>query len=161
MHRSNTYVDLRGQQFPLSDLDDEERKLVARLKRRVKSHPDWHDYENYWTRAVAEFYDTRGLTRKQSRQTAVYRIAQDLGSRLAIDAGLARLPDYRDELADLIHRRFKTRREFCQATGISEDMLSHVLARRKHMAIDTLVAALSRIGCTLRIMPMETTPSES
>jgi len=32
-------------------------------------------------------------------------------------------------------------------------MLSHVLAGRKHIAIDTLSDALSRIGCALKIVP--------
>ena len=73
--------------------------------------------------------------------------------RLAVAQGVARNPDYRDEIEELIRTRFKTRREFCEATGLSEDMLSHVLARRKHIAIDTLSEALSRIGCFLRIVP--------
>ncbi len=66
---------------------------------------------------------------------------------------MARLPDYRDELAELIDRLFATRRQFCEATGLSEDLLSHVLGRRKHLAIHTLVEALNRIGFSLRIMP--------
>lgn len=66
-----------------------------------------------------------------------------------------RAPDYRDELDELIRENFPTRRAFCEATGISEDMLCHVLARRKHLAIDTLNEALSRIGYTLRIQPLE------
>jgi hypothetical protein len=72
---------------------------------------------------------------------------------LGIAQGKTRLSDYRDELEHLILTRFKTRRQFCQATGLSEDMLSHVLARRKHLAIDTLNAALERIGYTLHISP--------
>jgi hypothetical protein len=51
-------------------------------------------------------------------------------------------------------QRFKTRREFCEATGLSEDMLSHVLARRKHLAIDTLSSALEKVGYTLHIGPL-------
>ncbi|MEX0704496.1 MAG: hypothetical protein WD069_20510 [Planctomycetales bacterium] len=100
------------------------------------------------------------MSRKESARSALFRIAQDLDDRLAIAQGLARAPDYRDELAELIRERFKTRREFCRATGISEDMLSHVLAGRKHLAIDTLQQALARIGCTLRIVPTEATPAQ-
>lgn len=158
--QSDLYIDLRGQQHSLSRLDEDERKLLACLEQRSQSGAGWYDFENYWTRAVWELYQPRGLTRKEARETVVYRIAQDLGSRIAIASGLARMPDYRDELADLIRRRFKTRRAFCEATGISEDMLSHVLARRKHLAIDTLQEALARIGCTLRIMPLELVSTE-
>lgn len=53
----------------------------------------------------------------------------------------------------MIRTHFHTRREFCEATGISEDMLSHVLAGRKHLAIDTLSQALARIGYRLQITP--------
>lgn len=154
MIQANDYVDLKGNFIPVVDLDDEERKLVSQLKRRAKQHPDWNDFENYWTQAVWEFYQPRGLTQKQARATGVYRIAQDLGSRLAIEAGIARAPDYRDELDQLIRTHFPTRRAFCQAAGLSEDMLSHVMAGRKHLAIDTLAQALGRIGFTLKIMPV-------
>jgi hypothetical protein len=150
-----TYTDYKGRTISLAELDDEERKLIARLRRRAKTHPDWNDFDNYWTRAVAEFYDGRGVPRTESRKTAAYRIAQDLSSRIAVSQGYARLGDYRDELAALIRKHFPTRRAFCEATGLSEDMLSHVLARRKHLAIDTLTDALSRIGYTLRIEPLE------
>ncbi|MGC1275243.1 MAG: hypothetical protein WBC44_16175 [Planctomycetaceae bacterium] len=153
--RPKTYTDLRGQAIPLSELDGEERALVDRLRERAADGPDWNDFDGFWWREVARLYDGRGVPRTESVQSPVYRIAKDLSSRLAIAAGVAREPDYRDELADLIRRRFKTRREFCEATGLSEDMLSHVLARRKHLSIDSLQTALSKIGCALRITPVE------
>lgn len=159
MIQPNSYVTLKGEAVSLSSLDNEERKLLTRLKRRAKTHPDWNDFENYWGCLLADFYDGRRAPREKSSQTGLFRIAQDLSSRLAVAAGIARPPDYRDELEELIRSRFKTRREFCRATGISEDMLSHVLARRKHLSMDTLTEALSRIGCTLRILPVETSSS--
>lgn len=152
---SNTYWDLYGQSVSLADLDTKERELLERIRERAAENPDWNAFDAFWWREVAKFYDLRGLPRESSMRRPVYRVAQDLSSRIAIDAGLARQPDYRDELADLIRRRFKTRQEFCQATGISPDMLSHVLARRKHLSIDALQQALGRIGCTLRIAAIE------
>jgi hypothetical protein len=153
MTRNEIYVDLTGNQIPLGGLDNEEFELVRALQHRAETRPDWIDFDNYWVGAVANLYDARGVPRSRSRRTAVFRIAQDLSGRLAIAAGMARAPDYRDELEEIIRTRFKTRREFCQAAGVSEDMLSHVLARRKHMSIDTLVHALDRIGYDLRIAP--------
>ena len=155
MIQATNYVNLKGDFISVADLTDAEQKFVAKLKRQAKQLGEWNEFENYWTHGVADFYKDSGLTRKQIRETGVYRIAQDLGSRLAVEAGLARVPDYRDELNELIRSRFQTRRAFCQATGLSEDMLSHVLAGRKHLAIDTLSDALRRIGCTLRIMPVK------
>lgn len=89
-------------------------------------------------------------------QSPLWRIVQDIGARLHIESGLARAPDYRDELEQIIRERFSTRRAFCEATGLSEDMLRHVLARRKHLAIDTLTDALGKIGYSLRIVPSPT-----
>ncbi len=156
MIQANTYTDLRGRQYFFADLDGDEKKLIARLKRRIKTHGDWYDYENYWIKTVGDFYLKRGLSRKEVTETALWKIAQDLGSRIGIEQGLMRVPDYRDELEALIREKFKTRREFCKASVISEDRLSHVLARRKHLAIDTLEEALEKIGCTLRIVPLPT-----
>ncbi|MGH8611547.1 MAG: hypothetical protein ACREYF_05765 [Gammaproteobacteria bacterium] len=153
MSLDDHYVDLRGCEFSLDQLDADERRLLNTLMQRADRAPSWHEFANFWMKLVGEFYHGRGLSRPQVRHTALYRIAQDLGSRLAVAQGVARTPDYRDEIEELIRARFKTRREFCEATGLSEDMLSHVLARRKHIAIDTLSDALSRIGCFLRIVP--------
>jgi hypothetical protein len=153
MKPTNEYVDLDGRTTALDTLDADERKLIARLRRRARTHSDWCDFENYWLRAVTEFYDARGLSRRATIRTAVYRIGQDLGNRLGIAAGLVRPPDYRDELEGLILEHFPSRRAFCKATGLSEDMLSHVLAGRKDLSLEALTEALRRIGYTLRIAP--------
>jgi len=127
---------------------------VARLKQRARSHPDWMDFDSYSEQQVLALYHTRGLKGQEIVQTTVWKIAQDLSGRIAISAGMARMPDYRDELQELIRERFPSRRHFCQATGISEDMLSHVLAGRKDLSLEALTAALGRVGFTLRIMPL-------
>ena len=145
----------RDRTIAIDSLDDQERAFVEQLQRRAKERPDWIDFDNFWMGEVKRFYADRGVPRTELPGTVGYQVAQALSSRLAIASGLAREPDYRDELADLIRRRFKTRREFCEATGLSEDMLSHVLARRKHLSIEALQQALGRIGCTLRITPVE------
>jgi hypothetical protein len=158
----DVYVDLKGRALSLAKLSGEERQLVAELRKRASAGQDWNAFDTFWLRAVADFYDAQGLSRQESRQTIVYRIAQDLSARLAVAAGLARPPDYRDELEELIRTRFKSRRAFCEATGISEDMLSHVLARRKHLSMEALGEALDRIGYTIHISPRDgsTNPQE-
>ena len=55
----------------------------------------------------------------------------------------------------MIRTVFPTQKAFCDATGLSEDLVSHVLARRKHLAIDTLSEALRRIGYHIEIVPTE------
>jgi hypothetical protein len=151
MPQAEVYVDLDGHEIGLRHLDAEERKLLARIRRRAQTHPDWNAFDNYWTREVMKFYDDRGVPRKVSRDSAVVQVALDLSGRIAVAAGLARIGDWRDELEDLVREEFPTRRAFCEATGISEDMLSHVLAGRKDLSLATLTQALERIGYGLHI----------
>jgi hypothetical protein len=153
MRQTDVYVDLEGRPIPLAGLDADERRLVVRLRRRARANPDWDAFDNWWTVAVPAFYQARGLARRAVPRTAPWRIAQDLSSRLGLAAGLVRVPDYRDELDELIRARFPSRRAFCAATGLSEAMLSHVLAGRKDLSLATLTRALGRIGYGLRIAP--------
>jgi hypothetical protein len=153
MKRTDVYVDLDGQEIPLVHLDAEERRLLTRIQRRAGTRPDWDAFDNWWTVAVAAFYQARGLARKAVPRTIPWRVAQDQSSRIAVAAGLARLGDYRDELEALIRAKYPSRRAFCEATGLSEDMLSHVLAGRKDLSLPKLTGALERIGYRLRIAP--------
>jgi hypothetical protein len=148
------YVDLDGHEFCLEHLDAQERKLLARIRRRARTNPDWDAFDNFWTNAVPTFYETRGLARKKVTGTLLWRIAQDLSSRLGIAAGLVRPDDYQGDLEDLIREHFASQRAFCKATGLSEDMLSHVLAGRKDLSLAKLTGALERIGYQLRIVPV-------
>jgi Fic family protein len=150
----NSYTDLDGHVYGLATLGDDELELIRRLRGFAANHPDWYEYSNYWMPEVARFGESRGLSREDTTQTAAWRIAQDLGGRLAISAGIASPPDYRDELDLLSKMKFRTRREFCAATGLSEDMLSHVLAKRKNLSIDALTEALGQIGYTIHIAPL-------
>src|SRR5207245_7894511 len=105
MSQREVYVDLDGREICLGHLDTEERQLLQRIRRRARAHPGWNTFYNYWMRAVGAFYDARGVPRTVSRASVVYRVAQDLSSRMAVAAGLARLGDYRDELEELIQEK--------------------------------------------------------
>src|SRR3954453_2475035 len=106
MKRSDVYIDLDGHEIALTGLDDGERRLVARLRRRAQTHPDWTDFDNYWMREVGAFYDGRQAPRRLSRESVPARIAQDLSSRLGLASGLVRDGDYRDDLDELIRAKF-------------------------------------------------------
>ena len=153
MNEAEIYVTLGGQEILLSGLAREERRLLSRLRQRARTQPSWTEFGNFWTREVATFYDARGVPRTQSRRGPIYRVAQDLCSRLGVAVGLARAPEYRGDLEELIRLRFRTRRAFCDATGLSESMLSHVLAGRKNLSLEALSKGLERIGYRLRIVP--------
>jgi hypothetical protein len=150
----NTYTDLRGTIFGVSGLPADERDLVERLQAEASKAPEWTEFRNYWMAEVDRFYSAKGISRRQILDTVGYRIGEDLKSRLGIAQGEIRLGDYRSELEMLILKNFPTRKAFCDATGLSEDMLSHVLARRKHLAVDTLTNALEKIGYTIHIAPL-------
>jgi hypothetical protein len=93
MRQANVYVDLDGREHCLEHLDAEERKLLAGIRRRARTNPDWDAFDNYWTTAVPALYEARGLPRKRVTGTLLWRIAQDLSSRIGIAAGLVLLDD--------------------------------------------------------------------
>jgi hypothetical protein len=160
MKAADVYVDLDGNGLALDGLDDAERRLIARLRRRARTHPDWCDFSNYYQRALAEFAKARRLARKAVARTAAFRIAQDLCSRLGLAEGHIRPDDYLSDLEDLVRSKFPSQRAFCDATGIAPDMLSHVLAGRKDLSLEALTRALERIGYRLRIAPaLDLTPT--
>ena len=159
MIRADYYADLYGNTIDVSSFDKEERRLVEELQQFAKTHPDAEsaEFENYYTSQIGDFYAKRGLSRRDTTNTPVWQIAQDLDSRQMIAAGLARRGDYRDELEHLIRTKFRTRRAFCEATGLSEDMLSHVLAKRKNLGVQTLAEALAKVGYSIHIAPLSET----
>jgi hypothetical protein len=156
MKPASTYFDLYGQPIDVSSLDDDELQLVEELEQFARDHSDilTGEYWNFSMRRVGEFYEARGLTREETIKSAVWRISQDIRGRMMIAAGLARRGDYRDDLEHLILMQFPSRRAFCEKTGISEDMISHVLAKRKHLGMDALSNALAKIGYTIQITQM-------
>ncbi len=155
MSKNKPYITFRGYSIDVSSLDKDERALVDELRQFATTHPDARtaEYRNFYVRRVGDFYEPRGLTRREITRTAVWQIAQDFNSQLMIESGIARRGDYRDDLEHLIRTKFASRRAFCEATGLSEDMLSHVLAKRKNLAIESLADALDKIGYSLQIAP--------
>jgi hypothetical protein len=146
------YRALNGDTIRLSDLSEDEQLLVSVLQRKARGAKDQNEFDTFWMKFVSEFYRP-GLTHREIQQTKAYRIARDLSERVSMRLGVARPPDYRDQLAELIRTQFASRKEFSKAAGLSEDMISHVLSRRKHLSIEALEKALDRIGYTLRFVP--------
>jgi hypothetical protein len=156
MDDSSRRTDRDGETIDLTTLDMDERELVAELLRFAVSYPDARtgQYWNFYGKRVGEFYEKRGLTRSETIKTLVWRIAQELNGRLLVAAGLARdSDDFGERLDATIGEKYGSRHRFCELTGISEDMLSHVLAKRKHMSIQSLSDALAKIGYTIHIVP--------
>jgi hypothetical protein len=164
-----TYVDLDGNTWDLKDLDAQERTVLKELqlfaakcrKKAGERVQRWCDFDNFRLPKVIDLYESRGLTRRQIINTPLFEIGQDISGRLGIALGLVRKPDYRDRLEKLADLKFKSRRDFCKATGLSEDMLSHVLAGRKDLSVKALSQALDRIGYTIKFVPQEKSKTKS
>lgn len=159
MVKNKIYLDIKNRAYSMTDLTADETHLFDECRKFAARKPDWGEYTNYWIPKAEKLLAARGLDRREMIRSTLWRVVQDIGARLHIASGLASAPDYRDELEEIIRNRFKTRRAFCDATGLAEDMLSHVLARRKHLAIDTLEDALEKIGYSIRIVPTPTLPN--
>jgi hypothetical protein len=92
------------------------------------------------------------MPRKVARESAVYRVAQDLWGRLGIAEGVVLPDDYHSDLQELVREKFPSRHAFCEATGLSEEAVKGVLVGREDLSLGALTEALERIGHRLRIM---------
>lgn len=119
---------------------------------------DWFDFDNYFTDVVIGYYRPLGKSNKEITTSIPFRIGSDLTARIGIAAGYVRAPSYRGEIEGLVRDGYRNRKAFCDATGLSESQLSHVLHNRKNLAIDTLEEALSKIGYRIKIVPMDVKP---
>jgi hypothetical protein len=153
MKTNKVHLELDGTAIVVDGLDAQERRLLTRLQRRARAHPDWCDFDNYWMAAVVGLYDERGSSRAETIRTPLYRIAQDLSMRLGIAQGMIQPATELDQLEDLVLNHFSSRRAFCKASGLPAKLLDDVLAGRKDMPLTMLRKALERIGYQLRILP--------
>ena len=92
------YTDLHGKEHSLSGLTAPERSTLARLKKLAAANPDWMTYSNQLMVELEKLLPASGKSRREFTQSLVYRLGQDIGSRLGVAQGKMRLSDYRDEL---------------------------------------------------------------
>lgn len=141
------YRTLLGRKIDLDSLSSKERASLRDILRIYQNRPDWNDFAERWTRYVNEC----GL----NFDSPVYRICDDLESRLGIEQGYVAPPDYRDVLAALIEERYGSRYKFCQEVGVDQAQLSRVLAGESHFSFDRLREILQKLGARLIIQPEE------
>jgi len=146
-------VDVFGYPIDSSQLDGDEQQIVEQLYDEYSEKPDCIEFKKLWWKLVIGLYDQRKLSRKEIVTKPLFKIAQFWDGQLMVEQGLATVPHYREQLRELSDT-YPTRRVFCDATGLSEDMLSHVLHGRKEISIPALDHALSRIGYAIRIVPL-------
>ncbi len=149
-----THTTLRGPELDLTSLTVEEAAVFDQARQAFAESPEWHVFKQKWLNEVLRIYDRQNLPRREAVSKPLYRAVQDLGSRLMVEDGYAKMPSYREQIAAIIEAKFETRREFCEATGLSEDMLSHVLKGRKDVSLGTLTESLQKIGYAIAIVPL-------
>jgi hypothetical protein len=152
--KQNTYTTLKNHEYDLRTFSPEEAEVYRLATIAFEDNPEWIDFEQKWMNAALSIYDHQNVPRRETITKPLYRIVRDMGSRLMVAAGYAKMPGYREQIAAIIESKFATRRAFCEATGLSEDMLSHVLKGRKDVSISSLTEALQKIGYGLAIVPL-------
>jgi hypothetical protein len=73
---------LRGEVISLEGLDRKEKIFFQEVLTFYSSKPDWTEFGGFWLAKVLDLYQPHRLTRPQIRKKPLYRVAQDLGSRL-------------------------------------------------------------------------------
>jgi len=98
-----TYRTLENELIDLTALSPEQKKIYERVKRFYDKRPHWDKFEAFWLRQVDTLQPA--LTRKEIVNTPIWKICEDMDSRLAIEQGYARRGDYLDELLGLIETK--------------------------------------------------------
>jgi len=147
----DVYKTLSGRRFDLTLLLPNEREFLKTIFKLYETRPDWDEFSKKWLSLYKEVKNNHTSPAKP----AVYRICQDLAARLGIFQGLVSLPDYRDQIADLIEEKFQSRYKFCERSGIDEGHLSRVLAGKKHFAPETLFKIFDVLEVHIELTPQD------
>ncbi len=139
------YRTITGRPIDLGSLNAAERKFLTAVLAKYRRHPEWSKFASWW---LAEF-DKTGLADTSS----VYRICQDLESRLGIQQDKVAPPDYRDSVADLIEMLYGSRYRFCKKHNIDQGHLSRVLHGRTEPSMGLLLKILEALEAALVIQP--------
>ena len=138
----NPYKTLSGEVFDLDELPAKLRAVYSEVKSYYDSNPDWSEFTNLWVAKIREVF--KGRERSEVVEEPIFKICQDLESRLGIRQGYTREPDYRDLLADLISVHYRSRYQFCRETGVDEGYLSSVLNKKKNLSVEKLQEVLDK-----------------
>ena len=143
------YQTLKNEIYDLASLSPDQRDIYEAVRDFYQQEPAWDKFTAFWLARVDRLQPK--LTRKEITETPIFKICEDMDSRLAIKGGYARPGDYRDELQMIIDQRFSSRYAFCQTIGLDEGYLSRVLNKRQHISIKKLTQILDAIGYELTI----------
>ncbi len=138
------YEDLSGRRWTVSSLTPGERRFLRSFVKSVNEGVSWPDLCASWRVKLLKL--CHGRRRKDVVRLPLYAVCQDIESRVGIDQGFFRQRDYRDDLAEMIRRKFPSRYQFAKRVGIDEALLSRVIRKKAHLSIDKLESALAPLG---------------
>ena len=144
-----TYHTLKHEMYDLDSLPQDQQSMYKAVWAFYQQEPDWDIFTAFWLAHVDRLQPK--LTRKDITETPIFKICQDMDSRVAMKQGYTRPSDYRDELQRIIDQKFPSRYAFCQTTGLDEGYLSRVLNKRQHISMKKLAHILDAIGYELTI----------
>ena len=138
----NLYKTLNGDIFNLDELPAELKSVYREVKSLYDINAGWTEFTNHWIAKIRGAFS--GEPPSAVVEEPIYKICQDLDSRLGIRQGYTREPDYRDLLADIISLHFGSRYRFCKETGVDEGHLSSVLKKKKNLSLEKLQEILNK-----------------
>ncbi len=149
----NIYKTLRNEIYDVSGLSKEHQEILNKVYKKFEDNPDWLEFKNFWRAQIGEI--RKSISGRLLVNLPLYRICQDLTSRLGIQQGEIRTSDYRDQLADIIRLKYHSRYEFCKEVKIDESYLSKTLNKDSNISIKKLESILSKVGYEIRLVPIE------
>ena len=85
------YETLSGEVFDLDLLPARHREAYEEIKNYFDGQPHWNDFANFWLSRLKSIVSS---SEEKLSETALFRICQDLESRLGIQQGFTRRADY-------------------------------------------------------------------
>jgi hypothetical protein len=137
------YRTITGRRVDLGKLSAEEKKFLAKILKEYRRAPEWSAFTRRWLGDL--------FAAKLAKDSAVWRVCQDLDSRLGIEQGKVAPPDYRDHLADLIEEKFGSRYRFCRDHGIDQSHLGKILAGKTDPSMAFLEKILGLLGAEVAV----------
>jgi len=143
------YETLEHQTFDLGKLPAKQKKFLEEVKTYFEKNPSWCEFGSFWFNQLSSVF--KNVKKEDIPDLPVFKICQDMESRLGVKQRYARLTDYRDILAKIISEVYKSRYLFCKEVGIDEAFLSNVLKKKKHFSTKKLQEILDKAGYDLEI----------
>ena len=155
----NTYIMLDSTEIDIGALPEVEQEFYHRMKEHYDAGMGWIEFGNLWISEISKV--CKGKSPAETAASPLFRVCQDMESRIALREGHAREASYRDLLADLISRNYPSRYQFCKETGLDQGFLSSVLKGRKDLSLSKLEEILSKTNHRIAFVKRKPVPDRN